>query len=103
MFRSVLVGGDARTVDVTVTLEGDGAPRGISLIVTPIDESATLAVERSSIVVSVWHESAAVVRGTVRHQASGAVAYFQGTDALVRIAEALNLRLEIAARQTGEV
>ncbi|MGP8102140.1 MAG: hypothetical protein ACLQHL_15505 [Candidatus Cybelea sp.] len=60
---------------------------------TPLDETEKLAGERSSVVLSVWREGPTVVRGTITH-ASGSVAHFQGTEALIQMAKMLGLRLE---------
>jgi hypothetical protein len=82
-----------RTIDLEVSLEGGGASRALRAVATPLDESLSLAARRSSVFVQVWREGHEVVRGTVTHNDSGTVAYFQGTDALFRIAEALGLRV----------
>jgi hypothetical protein len=92
--RSVLTGKNMHTVNLCVSFEAAPAARGIRLAVAPVEEHETLTTERSSVVVSLWQESAQVVRGAISHASSGTVAYFQGTEMLLRLAEVLNVRIE---------
>ncbi|MGP6159684.1 MAG: hypothetical protein ACLPYS_19665 [Vulcanimicrobiaceae bacterium] len=91
----VLPNDAAGALNLTVTLEAASAERGIRLIVAPVEEDRVLAAERAQIVVSLWCESATIVRGAIRHSRSGSVAYFQGSSALLRIVEALRVRLDV--------
>ena len=84
----------AATVNLTIALDAARAQRGLQLIVAPVDEDRTLAAERAEVVVSLWREGETVVRGAIRHAGSGTVAYFQGSNALLKIAEALRIRLD---------
>jgi hypothetical protein len=83
------------TVNLTVTIDAASGGRGITLRIAPVDERERLTTECSSVLVSLWREGAAVVRGRITHTGSGSVAYFQGTDMLLRIAEELRIRLQL--------
>ncbi len=52
-----------------------------------------VTVDDTTLVLTLWHESAGVVRGRFDHPGSGSVAYFQTNDTLFAIADALRLRL----------
>jgi hypothetical protein len=66
--------------------------RGIHAIATPINETEKLVAQQSTVVVSLWREGPAVIRGTITH-GSGVVAYFQGGEPLAEIARILQLSL----------
>jgi hypothetical protein len=51
-----------------------------------------VTVDHTTLVVTFWHESAGVVRGRFDHPSSGSVAYFQSSDMLLAMADALRLR-----------
>jgi hypothetical protein len=76
-----------------VTLDALPSGRGIHAVATPINETEKLVVQRSTVVVTLWHEGPAVIRGTITHS-SGVVAYFQGGEPLAEIARILQLSLE---------
>jgi hypothetical protein len=76
-----------------MTIDIEPLRRSIALVMTPLDETEKLAVERSSVVLSLWREGPTVVRGTITH-ASGSVAHFQGTESLIEMAHTIGLRLE---------
>ncbi len=78
---------------LAVTLEAAPAERGIRIVITPVDDAEKLVSVRFSLVVNVWREGPAVVRGSITHS-SGAVAYFQGSETLVRMAQTLGIGLE---------
>jgi hypothetical protein len=94
MVSSVLIGKGMHTVNLRVTFDTATAERGIHLVVASVEENQTIETDHSSVVASLWREGTAVVRGAILHSGSGTVAYFQGTDMLLRIAEALNVRLQ---------
>jgi hypothetical protein len=83
-----------RALNLSVTLDTASAQRGIRLIVAPVEEERTLAAEHANVVVSLWRESRSIVRGAIRHSSSGTVAYFQGSNSLLQIVEALRVRID---------
>lgn len=56
----------------------------IAIAVTSPDEGVALSVDDAVLVLTVWSESDDVVRGRFVDQGSGAVAYFQSSDASFR-------------------
>ncbi len=86
---------EPRSVSVVVS----AAPheRGLAVSAVPADPSQTLRANHATVVLTVWREGPDAVRGTLSHWPSGTVAYFQATDGLLRIAEALELEIEPAA------
>jgi hypothetical protein len=52
----------------------------IAITVTSIEENERLALDDTSVVLTLWAESADVIRGRFVDQQSGAVAYFQSSD-----------------------
>lgn len=89
-----MVPGQQRSVHLKLVIALDGAPcdRGIKLVLTPVDDTERLVADRFRVAISLWRENQSVVRGTITHP-SGAVAHFQGGEALIAMAQALGLRL----------
>jgi hypothetical protein len=81
------------TLVFSVSIEPRPLERGIRITVVPADEHETLRAGTSTVAVSLWREDGNAVRGSITH-ASSAVAYFQGAEPLLRLAEILDLRLE---------
>jgi hypothetical protein len=52
-----------------------------------------VTVDDTTLVLTLWHEGADVVRGRFDHPSSGAVAYFQSNDTLLAMANVLRVRL----------
>jgi hypothetical protein len=61
-----------------VRSNGDGS---IAITVTSPADDERFAVDEAELVLTVWAESADVIRGRFVDQGSGAVAYFQSSDA----------------------
>ncbi len=66
------------------------AGRGVHLVAEPLDDDAELTSGRSAVVVRFWRETSSVIRGSLTH-GSGAIALFQGGNALLEIAQFLQL------------
>ncbi len=56
-------------------------------------DARCLTVDDTTLVLTLWREGAGVVRGKFDHPSSGSVAYFQTSDVLFAMADALRLRL----------
>jgi hypothetical protein len=82
-------------VQLVIALDGSPCTRGIQLLLTPVDDAEKLVAERFRVVISLWRENSTVVRGTIAHP-SGAVAHFQGGEALIAMSKTLGLSLEPA-------
>ncbi len=52
-----------------------------------------MTVDDTTLVLTLWHESAGIVRGRFDHPSSGSVTYFQTNDAMFAMADALRVRL----------
>jgi hypothetical protein len=65
---------------LSVRSNGDGS---IAITVTSPDDER-FAVDDAALVLTVWAESADVIRGRFVDEGSGAVAYFQSSDASFR-------------------
>jgi len=64
----------------------------IAITVTSPRDDERLAVDEAALVLTVWAESADVIRGRFVDQGSGAVAYFQSSDASFRrFAQAIHI------------
>jgi hypothetical protein len=77
------------TALLTLQSRDDGS---IAVTVTSPDENERLTVDDAALVLTIWAESADVVRGRFVDEGSGAVAYFQSSDASFRqLARTINL------------
>jgi hypothetical protein len=86
--------GEAGTIGLTVALSTAGPPsRDLHVVVTPANEDERFSIDRSVVTIRIWREGLDVVRGTISHPQSRTTSYFQGNAALLRMAEALSLRL----------
>jgi hypothetical protein len=76
----------------------DGA---IAITVTSPSENERLTVDDDALLLTMWAESADIIRGRFEHRDSGAVAYFQSSDsALHRLAELIHLNADVSMRKT---
>ena len=76
-----------------MTVEIAPSEEGVQLSVKPADDAETLSAARSRVVLDLWNEGSKIVRGTITH-ASGAIAHFQGSEALIQMAQILGVHLE---------
>ena len=60
--------------------------------VSPSDEDR-FVITRSLLVLNVWRESHEIVRCSLQHPATGAIAYMQGNMELVELSDILKLEL----------
>ncbi|HEY2475791.1 MAG TPA: hypothetical protein VGI19_13460 [Candidatus Cybelea sp.] len=77
---------------LVIVLDGAPCERGVELLLTPADDAETIVAERFRVAITLWRENPTILRGTIAHP-SGAVAHFQGGEALITMAEALGLRV----------
>ena len=82
-----------RRLRLTVTVEIAPSEDGIQLSVKPADDAEALSAARSKVVLDLWNEGSKIVRGTITH-ASGAIAHFQGGEALIQMAQILGVHLK---------
>ena len=60
--------------------------------ISPSDEGR-FGITRSLLVLTMWCESDTIVRCSLHHPATGAIAYIQGSKELIELSEILNLEL----------
>ncbi len=80
-------------IGFAISIDTLSSERGVRIVATPIDGRKRLVARQAHLVCTIWLEGAATVRGKIAHT-SGVVAYFQGTDALIELANTLSLRAE---------
>lgn len=80
-------------ISVTMTLvpADDGS---LNILVSPLLDNEYLRSRKSAVLLTFWLETETVVRGTIKHPASGAQAHFQSTADLITLAQALSLSIE---------
>jgi hypothetical protein len=71
----------------------DVAGGWLHIDVRPLRETDSIRVKPCLIELTFWREGPDVIRGALRHKASGVTAYFQGTGALEELSSALDLKL----------
>jgi hypothetical protein len=83
-------------IALMVSLDTVPTERGLRVAVTPAEETKKVVALRSTVVLSVWREGPQVVRGAIAY-GPNAVAYFQGSETLLDLAQALGLAVESEA------
>lgn len=87
-----IAGRRSMTGRVSAMLSLRPADGSITVTVSAVEPGDRITVDDAVLVVTVWAESPDVIRGRFVDQGSGAVAYFQSSDAAFRsLAEAIHL------------
>lgn len=77
---------------MTVEIRPAGSD-ALQATIRPLEDDNRLSIAPSSLILSLWQESADIIRGSLRHPATGITAHFQGSSTLVDLSAALDLML----------